>query len=69
MTLRWRMRPDGTLEADPRIEKPASGPLASLATESALRAVKGCQPYDLPPDLYESGWQEIIWEFDPSSML
>jgi colicin import membrane protein len=69
VTLRWRMRPDGTLEADPRIEKPASGPLASLATESALRAVKGCQPYDLPPDLYESGWKEIIWEFDPSSML
>jgi colicin import membrane protein len=69
VTLRWRMRPDGTLEADPRIEKPASGPLAALATESAMRAVKGCQPYDLPPDLYESGWQEIIWEFDPSSML
>jgi len=69
VTLRWRMRPDGTLEADPKIEKPASGPLAALATESALRAVRGCQPYDLPPNLYESGWKEIIWEFDPSSML
>lgn len=69
VTLRWRMRQDGTLEADPRVEKPASGPLAALATESAMRAVKGCQPYDLPADLYESGWQEIIWEFDPSSML
>jgi hypothetical protein len=63
------MRPDGTLEADPRVEKPASGPLAALATESAMRAVTGCQPYDLPKDLYESGWQEIIWEFDPSEML
>ena len=69
VTLRWKMRPDGTLEADPKIEKPASGPLAALATESALRAVRGCQPYDLPPNLYESGWKEIIWEFDPSSML
>ena len=69
VTLRWRMRPDGTLEADPRVEKPASGPLAALATESAMRAVKGCQPYDLPKDLYESGWKEIIWEFDPSEML
>jgi colicin import membrane protein len=69
VTLRWRMRPDGTLESDPRIEKPASGPLAALATESAMRAVKGCQPFDLPPDLYATGWQEIIWEFDPSSML
>ncbi len=69
VTLRWKMRPDGTLESDPRIEKPASGPLASLATESAMRAVKGCQPFDLPPDLYATGWQEIIWEFDPSSML
>jgi colicin import membrane protein len=69
VTLRWKMRKDGTLEADPRVEKPASGPLAALATESALRAVKGCQPYDLPPDLFESGWQEIIWEFDPTDML
>lgn len=69
VTLRWKMRPDGTLENDPLVEKPASGPLAALATESAMRAVKGCQPFDLPPDLYATGWKEIIWEFDPSSML
>jgi len=68
VTLRWKMRPDGTVDGDPRVEKPASGPLAALATESALRAVKGCQPYDLPPHLYD-GWAEVIWEFDPSEML
>ncbi|MFM7084567.1 MAG: cell envelope integrity protein TolA, partial [Hyphomicrobium sp.] len=69
VTLRWRMRPDGTVDGDPQVEKPASGPLASLATEAAIRAVTGCQPYDLPQDLYANGWQEIIWEFDPSQML
>lgn len=69
VTLRWRFRPDGTIDGDPRVEKPATGPLASLATESALRAVTGCQPYDLPQDLYDTGWKEVIWEFDPSQML
>lgn len=69
VTLHWRMRPDGTLEGDPQVERPASGPLASLATEAAIRAVTGCQPFDLPQNLYENGWKEIIWEFDPTQML
>lgn len=69
LTLRWKMRPDGTLDGEPRVDKPAAGPLAGLATEAAIRAVKGCQPYDLPKDLYATGWKEIIWEFDPSQML
>lgn len=69
VTLRWRMRPDGTVDGEPIIEKSAGGPLGGLANEAALRAVKGCQPYDLPQDFYESGWKEVIWEFDPSDML
>lgn len=69
VTLKWRMRPDGSLEGEPQIDKPASGPMASLATEAAIRAVKGCQPYDLPKDLYATGWKDVTWEFDPSQML
>ncbi|MDX2307467.1 MAG: protein TolA [Hyphomicrobium sp.] len=69
VSLRWRMRPDGTVDGEPAIEKPGTGPFGALANEAAVRAVKACQPYDLPQDYYENGWKEVIWEFDPQSLL
>lgn len=68
VTLRWRMRQDGSLEGEPQVARPAAGPMAGLATEAAMRAVKGCAPFKLPAEHY-SAWKEVIWEFDPSKML
>ncbi len=66
VSLAWRMRQDGSLASEPTVVVPASGPVAQLVTEAAIRAVKGCQPYNLPPDLYETGWREIRdWKFKP----
>ena len=42
--------------------------LGNAAAESALRAVRGCQPFHLPPESYE-GWRDIEWVFDPRQML
>lgn len=69
VVLKWRMRPDGILDGEPQLVQSASGPLAQLANEAAIRAVKKCQPFNLPPDLYATGWKEITWEFDPSAMM
>ena len=57
--LAWRNRQDGTLDGEPRVLQPQSGPLYQVAAEAAIRAVKACQPLNLPPELYATGWKEI----------
>ena len=42
--------------------------LYSDMANSALRALKQCEPYDLPKALYKGGWDFMIVEFDPSQM-
>ena len=66
--LRWRLRPDGSLQGEPQVTRAGSGAFGRLANEAAVRAVKSCQPFQLPPDMYQA-WKDIIWEFDPSQML
>jgi len=68
VTVRWRLRPDGSLEGEPAIEAPQSGPVFQIAAEAAIRAVKSCSPFTLPPDRYWA-WKSIIWDFDPREML
>jgi colicin import membrane protein len=66
--LRWRLNRDGSLQGEPQITRRGSGPYGGLANEAAIRAVKSCQPFQLPADKYQS-WKDVIWEFDPSQML
>ena len=68
VTVRWRLRPDGTLEGEPAIEAPQAGPVFQIAAEAAVRAVKSCSPFTLPQDRYWA-WKSIIWDFDPREML
>jgi len=68
VTLRWRLRPDGSLDGEPVPEAPQSGPVYQIAAEAAMRAVKACSPFTLPPDKYWA-WKSIIWDFDPREML
>ena len=46
----------------------ANDDIKKIAIESATRAVKQCQPYELPIDKYEL-WKEIKFTFDPRNML
>jgi colicin import membrane protein len=62
------LRPDGSLEGEPALEAPQSGPVYQIAAEAAMRAVKMCSPFTLPPDKY-AAWKMIIWDFDPREML
>jgi colicin import membrane protein len=69
VTLTWRLRPDGSLEGEPQVMNPRSDQLFQIASETAVRAVKACSPFDLPKDKYEF-WKLIeAWEFDPRQML
>jgi colicin import membrane protein len=68
VTIRWHLRPDGSLDGEPAIEQPQSGPVFQIAAEAAIRAIKTCVPFTLPPDKYAS-WKTIIWDFDPREMM
>lgn len=68
VTIRWNLRPDGTLDGEPVIEQAQSGAVFQIAAEAAIRAVKACSPFTLPPDKYAM-WKTIIWDFDPRRML
>lgn len=68
VTVRWRLFPDGSLDGEPALEAPQSGPVYQIAAEAAMRAVKACSPFTLPQDKYWA-WKSIIWDFDPREML
>jgi len=64
------LRPDGSLSRDPQVQGGSFilSPEQRAANEAALRAVRKCEPYKLPPEKYAS-WKEITLNFDPSQMF
>jgi colicin import membrane protein len=67
--LHWELNPDGTLAGEPRVTSAPSTAAGQVYSEAALRAVRMCSPFHLPPDKYEGGWKYIDWTFDPRQML
>ena len=43
-----RLNPDGTLQGSPMPEKSPTTPFGRAYQDSTLRAIVGCQPYNLP---------------------
>lgn len=68
VTIKWRLRQDGTLDGIPHVERPQASPMFQAAADAALRAVSCAVPFQLPPDKYAT-WKEIQWDFDPRQML
>jgi colicin import membrane protein len=60
---------DGRINGNPKVVNNQPGPLFSDAANSALRALVQCEPYDLPANLYEGGWDHMIVTFDPQAMF
>lgn len=65
--IRIQFNQDGTLSAPPKIVNPDRAPYFVAISESALRAVQQCEPYNLPPDKYQF-WRDIIMKFSPKDM-
>jgi colicin import membrane protein len=66
--LRVQFRTDGTLSAEPVLINNGSSPYFRVAAESAMRAVRRCQPYTLPAAKYEV-WRDVEVTFDPRDMF
>jgi colicin import membrane protein len=68
VTLKWRLKPDGSLDGEPQVQHERGDLLFRTAAEAAKRAVHQCSPFPLPPDKY-GHWKTITWDFDPSQMM
>lgn len=66
VTVRVRLKRDGTLEGEPALINPRRAPIGDRfmgqAIDRALRAARKCQPYNLPEDDYDI-WREITMNF------
>lgn len=68
--LELRFQPDGRLAAEPRVANASSNPQFGFAAESAIRAVKACEPFNmLPAEKYATIWKHMYFTFDPSSLF
>ncbi|MBL4756857.1 MAG: cell envelope integrity protein TolA [Rhizobiales bacterium] len=68
VAIRMTLRRDGSLSGPPQVDGSINGNIERVAAESALRAVRRCAPYQLPPEKYET-WRDIRVTFDPRQML
>ncbi len=68
VTVTWRMNEDGTVAGEPVVQHPQNSQWFGVAAEASVRAVKNCQPFNLPKDKYSS-WREITWDFDWPKIL
>lgn len=66
--IRLRFNPDGRLAAAPQIMNPQATPFFMAISDSAVRAVQACEPYNLPPAKYDV-WKDIVLNFNPRDMF
>lgn len=71
--LRLRFKPDGSIATAPTISEQSGVTEANQAYarqmgEAARRAVLRCSPLRLPAELYEGGWEDIEFIFNPRTM-
>ncbi|MBS0241383.1 MAG: cell envelope integrity protein TolA [Proteobacteria bacterium] len=64
-----QLSPQGEIVGEPRVVNSNSSPVFRDAADSAVRALKQCQPYQLPEDKYQGGWEHMILNFDPARMF
>jgi colicin import membrane protein len=69
VTIRMKLKPDGTLAGPPMVLTRGNSPLFMASRDSAARAVLRGQPFDmLRPEHYEQ-WKDIEITFDPRDMI
>jgi len=68
-----RLKQDGSIAATPEVVgnsgvTPTNQPYVRQMNEAAVRAIQRCASYKLPAELYEGGWENIVFTFRPSTM-
>jgi colicin import membrane protein len=64
--VRFQLDQDGNV-ASVKAES-QSDPIGNATAAAAVSAIKGCEPYDLPPDKYDL-WKDVILDFNPNMLF
>ena len=69
--IRIGLREDGALDGLPTAAGSASDPAMKAMEESAIRAIRQCAPFTIPPQFksYYSDWKSLSVTFDMKAML
>jgi outer membrane biosynthesis protein TonB len=68
VTVEFWLNRDGNLSAAPVVKNRSSNPLFPVAADTAVKALRNCQPLRLPAAQYDS-WQDLVIDFDPIEMF
>jgi colicin import membrane protein len=68
VTVKFSLNRDGSLSGQPEVTNRSDHPMFQVAKETALRAVRSCQPFRLPAAKYDA-WQEVEVNFNPAEMF
>ena len=70
VSVSFDLNPDGRLKADAVVTGGSGNgsPQFTLAAENVVRAIRQCEPYALPPELYAK-WSHWDYDFDPRAMF
>ncbi|MEY4090826.1 MAG: hypothetical protein RLZZ496_8 [Pseudomonadota bacterium] len=69
--IRIGLREDGSLDGLPAAVDSSSDPSMKAMEESAIRAIRQCAPFNIPPQFksYYSDWKSLAVTFDMKAML
>lgn len=67
--VRFQLRPDGSLSAEPMVTNRVAHPGFQVAAESAVRAVHKCNPFTFLPAAKYDVWRDLEVNFDPRDMF
>jgi hypothetical protein len=67
VVVKFSLSKDGAVSGEPTVINRGADPLFKVAAESAIRAIRSCQPYRLPTSKYEA-WRDIEVKFDPNDL-
>jgi len=70
-TIRIGLREDGSLDGLPAAADTSSDPAMKAMEESAIRAIRQCAPFNIPPQFksYYADWKSLAVTFDMKAML
>jgi hypothetical protein len=64
LKVRLRFNADGRLAEPPAVANPKDDPASRAFSETAIKAVRACEPFKLPKDKYET-WKNMVLHLDP----
>jgi colicin import membrane protein len=69
--IHLRFRPDGSLAAEPTLDNPGSTPQMRIVADSAMRAVRQCNPLNIPErfQAFYDEWKTRLIRFNPEDMF